>query len=307
MRRGIILYVIIFIFFGSVCALAQNPFLPGGEKEEREKVDEEINEVIKAPSFLKTVPRFVIDWQKKLRAEMTSFGRDINDNPLGKSFWMFLIFSFAYGVIHALGPGHGKLVVTSYFLSRPGNSLQGLLMGNLIAFVHVASAVVIILVLFFILKTTGISSFETTSPSLQKISYSMLMLIGFYFFGKTTYELKSGRLKGESVSELPAENKNLIATAIATGIIPCPGAAIILSFSIIVNILPQGLIAMLFIALGMGLTTSLVAVLTIISRKTVFLITKRGSNAFVITYAVISFTGSLAIIAISSLLLLEHL
>ena len=52
--------------------------------------------------------------------------------------------AFLYGVIHALGPGHGKLVVASYFLARDARIMRGLLMGLQIAVCHVLSAMVVV-------------------------------------------------------------------------------------------------------------------------------------------------------------------
>lgn len=39
-----------------------------------------------------------------------------------------LLLAFGYGVVHALGPGHGKLVVATYFLSHDAQIGRGLVM-----------------------------------------------------------------------------------------------------------------------------------------------------------------------------------
>ena len=52
-----------------------------------------------------------------------------------------LAFAFLYGVLHTLGPGHGKVVVVSYFVSRDARLWRGVLMGVQIAVTHVLSAV----------------------------------------------------------------------------------------------------------------------------------------------------------------------
>ncbi|MCD8478490.1 MAG: hypothetical protein LRY68_11915 [Sulfurospirillum sp.] len=51
-------------------------------------------------------------------AELSSHFRSIDE---GSSSAIVLIFalSFAYGVLHALGPGHGKALVAGYVLANP--------------------------------------------------------------------------------------------------------------------------------------------------------------------------------------------
>jgi len=60
---------------------------------------------------------------------------------------------------------------------------------------------------------------------------------------------------------------NVWLMALGIGMIPCPGALTILMFSISLDFLQLGIVLALMIALGMGLTTSLLAVLTILSRQ----------------------------------------
>ena len=302
----VVTLTILFVALVPVCGLAQNPFMSHGDEETAAKQKTEQAKPPEKPGIMKYSPKFILTWQKTVKAKMTAFGREMKENPMGKSFWLFLLFAFVYGVIHALGPGHGKTVVFSYFLSRPGKLWHGALMGNLISFVHVGSAVVLVVLLYLILKKTGMTTFEAVSPAIQKVSYSLLMLIGFYLAGKTFLEIRKNKISEEFDSNTTSDSRGMVITAVATGIVPCPGAAIILSFSIIINILTAGLISMFFIALGMGLTISSFALVTILSSKTVYSMTSKNSKAFIVSYAILSFTGSLAIIAMSAVLLLSR-
>jgi ABC-type nickel/cobalt efflux system permease component RcnA len=245
--------------------------------------------------------------QKELRIKITAFGRDIRRHPGGKSFWCFLLLAFAYGIVHALGPGHGKTIVTSYFLWRPGSMRQGFLLGNLIAFVHVFSAVILVMTLYYVLKKSGLTSFEGWSHKLQTISYSLLMVLGFFLAWRAGIEFKAGRSPTEKAPSTDTGMKNLMITGLITGMIPCPGAAIILSFAIIVGILWPGLWAMVCVALGMGITTSSFALVTILSRRTILRLANRNSKMLMLSHAILSWSGALVIIALSLLLLIEQL
>lgn len=303
MKHRLIIIVLILCFSPSIVA-AQNPFLDQG----KDNTETERSETgLSPPSFLQKVPQRVAIWQKQLRAKMSAFGRDIHNHPFGSSFWLFLLLSFAYGVIHAAGPGHGKTVVSSYFLNRYGTVWDGILMSHMITFFHVTSAVAVILIIYVTLKKTGMSSFEEASPILHQISYALLFLMGIFLFSRTVYELVSGKQKNATNSHNSSIRGGFFIVALAAGIVPCPGAAIILFFSIIIDILGAGLFSMLFIALGMGLTVSVVAVLTILSRRALFRFTERNPKVFTAVYSVVSFAGSLLLISLSGLMLLYYL
>jgi ABC-type nickel/cobalt efflux system permease component RcnA len=300
-----LLLIIILIFCLSPCiAAAQNPFLDQGKDNTKTERSEK---KFSPPSFLRQVPKSIAIMQKQLRSKMSAFGRDIKDKPFGSSFWLFLMLSFVYGIIHAMGPGHGKTVVTSYFMSRPGTVRDGILMANLIAFFHVSSAVVIILTIYIFFKTTMMSSFEEASPLLYQISYALLCLVGVYLLSRTIYELARKRHKEFPNPHDSPNRGGIFITALATGIVPCPGAAIILIFTIIIGIFSTGLLSMLFIAVGMGLTISVAAVVTILSRRAVFHVTESNPKIFIIAYSVVSFTGSILLISLSIMMLLYYL
>ena len=266
MKRHLLIIALL-LFLCPTTSAVQNPFLDRGkDNTEAERSEAEFS----PPSTLQKVPRFIAIWQKELRARMSTFGREIREHPYGSSFWLFLLLAFLYGVVHAAGPGHGKTVVASYFMNRPGRVRDGIVMANLIAFFHVASATVIIVTVYLVLKKAGMSSFEEASPTLHKISYSLLLLLGLYLFARTVYELVKGKHKNSENSQGTAGRGGIFVTALAAGIIPCPGAAIILTFTMIIDIIATGLLSMLFIALGMGLTVSIAAVSTILFRRTVF-------------------------------------
>lgn len=59
--------------------------------------------------------------------------------------------SFAYGVFHAVGPGHGKAVITSYLLTTRQTAKHGVFISFSAAFMQGMMAIVIILTIAIIL------------------------------------------------------------------------------------------------------------------------------------------------------------
>src|SRR5436190_21227962 len=53
--------------------------------------------------------------------------------------------AFLFGIVHAFMPGHGKSVLVSYHLGRPGRLAEGVATGTLLAITHVGTAVVLVL------------------------------------------------------------------------------------------------------------------------------------------------------------------
>lgn len=296
----IVCIVLVCCLFGSLPYTAQNPFVSGKKDAEQPESPGR-----KYPRFLQPILAKITAWQRVIRQELTRFGKEIREHPYSVSFWLFLLFSFVYGVIHALGPGHGKSIVVSYFLSRPGKYLHGILMGNMLTIVHVSSAVVIVLLIRLVLDTTGVTSFEAASRNLENISYGLLIVLGLFLLAKGIYELQRGKYK--SLGDRPSGNfelKHLALMAFVTGLVPCPGAALILIYTITQQILFAGLMAMVCVAAGMGATTSLFALVAIASRNTLFRLTARRQKLFIISHAVLSISGALVIITIGTLLLL---
>jgi nickel/cobalt exporter len=299
MTRKIIVFVVLLCCVSSTLApAAQNPFVSGKKKTRQSE-----RNARKYPRFLQPILSKITAWQRTLRRYLTRFGREIREHPYSNSFWLFLLLSFTYGVIHALGPGHGKSIVVSYFLNRPGKYFHGALMGNMLTFVHVFSAVIIVLFVRFALNIRGGTSFEIASRNLEKISYSLLIFLGLFLLGKCVYELKRRTL--DTFDDTGTfEIKPLLFTAFVTGLVPCPGAALILIFTITQHILLAGLIAMVCVAVGMGVTTTLFALFAIASRHTLFRLTARRQKFFTLSYAFLSMSGALGVTSIGILLLL---
>ena len=57
-------------------------------------------------------------WQRALNVELSRLLQAVAENPASAGLSL-LGFSFVYGVLHALGPGHGKVVITTWLATHP--------------------------------------------------------------------------------------------------------------------------------------------------------------------------------------------
>jgi nickel/cobalt transporter (NicO) family protein len=199
----------------------------------------------------------VIAWQGMIRHKAADVAREIKQDPLGPAFWAYLGLAFAYGVIHALGPGHGKVFVGTYFLTRNATPGQGVLAGAFIGFLHVFSATVLVLLFYYVLGGGGPGRVDQAGKQLQTISAAMICLVGLFLAVRSGMKLVGHRRAGQpDTTPTAAAPKSLAALALAAGLVPCPGAAVLLFFSISLDLLVPGPLSMVCLALGLAVTTT---------------------------------------------------
>ncbi len=101
-------------------------------------------------------------WQRSLNTELSRLLQAVAENPAAAGLSL-LGFSFVYGVLHALGPGHGKIVITTRLATHPaklkssiGLTLAASLLQGLVA---IALVVVVLALLQLPARQLHLSSF----------------------------------------------------------------------------------------------------------------------------------------------------
>ena len=119
-------------------------------------------------------------WQRLQIRTSTIFTQTMTDIGLRRSWAALslgLVIAFGYGVLHTLGPGHGKAVIVSYFVGEGGSLRRGITMGVRIAVFHVISAIVVVVVADVLLRQT-IGSSPANYRIVRLVSYASIALIG---------------------------------------------------------------------------------------------------------------------------------
>src|SRR6202021_2014779 len=73
----------------------------------------------------------------------------------GSAYWGLMGISFAYGVFHAAGPGHGKAVISSYLLANEETWRRGIVLSFASALLQALTAVVIVTVAAVMIGATA--------------------------------------------------------------------------------------------------------------------------------------------------------
>ena len=134
-----------------------------------------------APAPNSAPPKITGSWWQTLPARVSNALTVALGNLSSQtSLWtlaLALLLSFSYGVLHTLGPGHGKAVIVSYFIGHNGSLKRGLAMGIRIAIFHVLSAVVLAVLTNTILQEIG-GDRAGSYRMIRLISYGAIALIG---------------------------------------------------------------------------------------------------------------------------------
>jgi nickel/cobalt exporter len=118
--------------------LAQNPF--GGT---RAAPDSEVGGIV----------GWLLTKQSEFYREMSSTIRAAKSD--GSAVWTLLAISFAYGIFHAAGPGHGKAVISSYLVANEETARRGIVLSFVSALMQSLVAVLIVGVGAWLLNVTA--------------------------------------------------------------------------------------------------------------------------------------------------------
>ncbi|MER8848717.1 nickel/cobalt transporter [Mesorhizobium australicum] len=92
--------------------------------------------------------------QEFYRALATAMKAMRQDNS---KIWILIGLSFAYGIFHAAGPGHGKAVISSYMVANEVALKRGILLSFVSALLQGLTAILVMAVAYFVLRGTAIS------------------------------------------------------------------------------------------------------------------------------------------------------
>lgn len=238
--KKLILFLITLSIFLDISA-SGNPFL---NKNANKKTTEQT--VSKPAADLPFMDQ-IIKVQRELNSELSQMIRETRENPSIDTILFAILISFIYGMIHSLGPGHGKVFATSYFLSNRADYIKGLILGYSTGIIHALSAVISVTVLYFVLSGGSMRNIDELNVTMQKISYFVIILVGIFLLYSSF----------KHTNEKEEKRRSLLSIALAVGMVPCPGTTIVLVFSMTLGVYLFGVTLAAAMALGMGTTISI--------------------------------------------------
>lgn len=280
--------------------------------------------------------RTIAAWQSAFYKDLTEALRVMrSDGSAG--IWLAGV-SFLYGVFHALGPGHGKAVVSAYVLANGETARNGAVLAMASAFVQGATAVAIVSVAGIALGATSMAM-TRAAEVLEIGSFALITGLGLLLvwrkllqpmgalaarrlmpvpagLGPTpvfeaTVRSAGGRSGGPPRSSYACDHaprgpgldcacghahlppsdlaagrldwSKASASILAVGLRPCTGALIVLVFSLSQGLYWAGIAATFAMALGTGITVSLLVLAAVSARGLAVRLAGSGDSPLVTT------------------------
>lgn len=228
------------------------------------------------------------DLQRDLHRRLAVAVRELKEGGIAAAGFLMTI-SLLYGVFHAVGPGHGKAVISAYLLANESAVRRGVLLAFLASLVQGLSAVLLVGLLAVALDMAGMAVRESVAP-LESASYLLVALVGAWLLwsalrggqGQHGHSHAGGHDHGAgpacnhghlpgAVSPSAAIARGPVGKAaglvLAVGIRPCSGAVLVLLFALAHGVFVAGVAATFAMSLGTAVTVSLLAVLTLYSKR----------------------------------------
>ena len=121
----------------------------------------------------------IVGW---LLARQSEFYREISATIRaaksdGSAVWTLLVISFAYGIFHAAGPGHGKAVISSYLVANQETARRGIVLSFASALMQALVAVLIVSVGAWLLNATA-KTMCGAEKAIEIGSYALIAAFG---------------------------------------------------------------------------------------------------------------------------------
>lgn len=150
-----------------------------------------------------------------------------------------LAAAFGFGMLHALLPGHGKAVLTSYY-AGDGRWRGALVATTALIVTHVGSAIIIVLGGLAVLQRTIGSA--ARAPALEIASQVLIMLVGLWLLWRAVK------------THTHDHDQSSIPLAFVTGLVPCPLTTFIMTYAVVNGLVSAGLVLSGAFAAGMFVT-----------------------------------------------------
>ncbi len=188
-----------------------------------------------------------------------------------RTFLIIILFSLAYGIFHTLGPGHGKLIVMSFFLRDHTTRADAMSLSVLVSAIH-SSGAVILAVLFHTLLQS-VKGFQKIRLQYGFTIFSglLIMTIGIVYMVRLIRKKDPGHkpLNSTVLMKQKHQNrwKNNLLIGFSIGIVPCPLSLTIMMLSIIYGIFWVGFTSVISLTLAMVIVLYIISLYTIKSRN----------------------------------------
>lgn len=255
----------------------------------------------------------VIGWlltkQSEFYREMSATIRAAKSD--GSAVWTLLAISFAYGIFHAAGPGHGKAVISSYLLANEETVRRGIVLSFVSALLQAFVAIVIVGIGAVLLNATA-KTMCGAERVVEIASYALIAAFGARlvwskggsFIGALqrrpqltaafaggadhhdhghpghVHDEHCGHSHGPTPDQIagPGGWRRGFGAIVAVGLRPCSGAILVLVFALAQGLFWAGVAATVVMGIGTALTVATIAIIAVSAKGLALRIAGRGNG-----------------------------
>ncbi|WP_346799363.1 nickel/cobalt transporter [Halomonas sp. Bachu 37] len=223
----------------------------------------------------------VLAWQRELHRGLTQAITQLSSAPSLAAWNGLLGVSFAYGVFHAAGPGHGKAVLATYLVSQGGALRRALALSFAAALLQGVSAITLVVALVHGLGWLTRQAMGSVAW-VEQGSFLLVTALGVWLCWRAVRQLRRAYALyhdhdhdhdhtdccGAHHIE-PHQTRDwrtAVVAVVAIGLRPCSGAVLLLGAATLLGQFSAGVVAVLVMSLGTALTVSMLALASVVAR-----------------------------------------
>lgn len=236
------------------------------------------------------------------------------------AIWTLCSATAAYGFFHALGPGHGKVLIGGAALASGATLRRLSVLTVLSSLAQAATAIILVGSLYFLLQMRSGDLADITEAWLAPASYAAIAAIGavLVFRGARSWrrigEAKQatqgccGHAHSPDVNDVMTltSSRDAVALIASIALRPCTGALFVLVIAARFDAFAVGCLAVITMGLGTAAFNLTVATSGVAARRLAGL-GARGHEGVQAISATLHVTGGILIIALSTGMLLPYL
>tara|TARA_R100001369_G_scaffold67881_2_gene95342 strand:- start:65457 stop:66449 length:993 start_codon:yes stop_codon:yes gene_type:complete len=239
----------------------------------------------------------LLGWQRDLHRSLTLAITELSRTPTMATWVSLLGISFAYGVFHAAGPGHGKAVLATYLATHGGAVKRALGLSFAASLLQGVTAIALVVVLVYGLGWITRQAMGSVAW-VEQASFLLVAALGAWLCWRAVKQLRRAyQLERAAHSHSPGHEHNpnhehsqshdhrhccggahhiepqqvldwrtAMMTVGAIGMRPCSGAVLMLGAASLLGQFEVGVASVVAMSIGTGITVSALALASIFAR-----------------------------------------
>ena len=241
---------------------------------------------------------------RNFHAILTDSVKSLADESSFATSFTLVFSSFVYGVLHAAGPGHGKLILSTYLLSQPEKVKKSIGLAILSSLTQGLVAIALVYGLFFVFGLAARDTKIAVAWS-ERLAFVLVVIIGLVLiwrgmkvaFRQTKSEAHHHHHSGDDLghahhhhhhhinddgvcttcghAHMPTNKqvdeatdwRTTLGVIFSIGLRPCTGAVLVLIFAHYAGVAWAGVLAVIAMSVGTAITVSALAITSVGARN----------------------------------------